>query len=222
MNCIHPMNHTLSHQLASYPSRFIRRAEPSLVPTADAGSWRSAVVLHVDGRDLRLRVEEGERPARQALGCLVTLQPGDQVIVFAQESGWWVTALLDRPGCQDMQLSGPEALELKAPRIKLGADEALLLEAPQTKLRCEQALVTGSQLQVIGASIKAIGKALSTFFDRANHHSKQHMRTTEGMDCTKAQHLELQAQQLLQARSQHMLIDGEKLVKTRGAQIHFG
>ena len=74
----------------------------------------------------------------------------------------------------------------------------------------------------MGGAMKAIGATLSTLFDRAHHHAGQHLRTTEGLDRTQAQHLELQAKQLLQIHAEHALIEGEQLVKARGGQIHFG
>jgi hypothetical protein len=75
---------------------------------------------------------------------------------------------------------------------------------------------------VIGATMKLIGSLFSTVFDRATHFSKHHLRTTDGVDRVQATHIEQDAGQLLRLSGEHALINGEKLVKTRGGQIHFG
>ena len=94
--------------------------------------------------------------------------------------------------------------------------------ADQAALRCEQADLMGTRLHLVAGTLKAVGSALSTVFDRVLHHSRQHLRTTEGLDKVQADQLVCQASQLLELHGEHTLINGEKLVKARGAQIHFG
>jgi hypothetical protein len=67
-----------------------------------------------------------------------------------------------------------------------------------------------------------VGNTCSTVFDQVQHYAQRHLRTTQGLDRVQAQQLDLQAEQLLQLHGQHTLVDGEKLIKARGAQIHFG
>lgn len=184
--------------------------------------WRTAVVLDVQGPALTLRLDGRPRAARVAFGCLMVVRAADTVAVLAQAGQCWVMAVLERPGCQDVALHAGAALELHADRIQVKARQSLNLEAPQAAVSCEQAQFMGRGLRVVASSIKAIGAVLDTVFDTVRHYSKQHQRTTDGVDRTRAQHLELHAGQLMQLHAAHALIDGERLVKARGAQIHLG
>ena len=192
---------------------------------AQAG-WHRATVLAEPVQGLRLRVDgEGaqEVRARQAFSCLVAVQAGDTVAALLDDRRqWWVMTVLERSGAQDVVLQSQGRLELSAPTVSANAREVLHMAAPQVRLSCEQADVMGERLNLVGGAIKAIGATLSTLFDRVHHHSKQYMRSTDGLDRTQAGHMELQARQLLQVHGEHTLIEGEQLVKARGAQIHFG
>jgi hypothetical protein len=196
-------------------------------PAAEQAGWHRAVVLAVPGAgQLRLRFDrEGahEVGARQAFSCVVAVQVGDVVAAFLDaQRQCWVMAVLERSGAQDVVLQSQGKLELSAPTVSANARELLQLAAPQVRLSCEQADAMGERLNLVGGTVKAIGAALSTLFDRVHHHSKQYMRSTEGLDRTQAGHMELQARQLLQIHGEHTLVEGEQLVKARGAQIHFG
>jgi len=194
---------------------------------AQAG-WHRATVLSEPGsvQGLRLRLNgEGvqEISARQAFSCLVAVQAGDIVAgLLDEQRQCWVMAVLERNGAQDVVLQSQGKLELSAPTISANAREVLHMAAPQVRLSCEQADAVGERLNLVGGTVKAIGAALSTLFDRVHHHSKQYMRSTDGLDRTQAGHMELQARQLLQIHGEHTLVEGEQLVKARGAQIHFG
>ena len=74
----------------------------------------------------------------------------------------------------------------------------------------------------VGSGIKIVGSALSSVMDRVQHFSRHYLRTTDGVDRVSATHIECEARQLLRLEGEHALINGEKLVKARGAQIHFG
>ena len=216
------MTTTLSRPRAAHGHAVPPASSRAATAPPAEGRWHTAVVVSAALPSLRLSVDGHERDALQALGCLVELQTGDEVAAFVQGERCWVTALLERPVAQPLRIGSPHGLSLRGPHVTVEADESLRLQAPQVHLGCEQAQFTGQQLHLVAAGIKAVGSALSTVFDRVQHFSKQHQRTTEGLDRTQAQHMELQAEQLLQVRSEHTLIDGEKLVKARGAQIHFG
>lgn len=196
-------------------------------PAAAQAGWHRAVVLAVPGPgQLHLRIDgEGAREvgARQAFSCLVAVQAGDVVACLLDDQRQcWVMAVLERSGTQDVVLQSQGKLELSAPTVSANAQELLQLAAPQVRLSCEQADAMGERLNLVGGTVKAIGAALSTLFDRVHHHSKQYMRSTDGLDRTQAGHMELQARQLLQIHGEHTLVEGEQLVKARGAQIHFG
>lgn len=197
-------------------------------PAPAQAGWLRATALSDPGsaQGLRLRLDgEGvhEISACQAFSCLVAVQAGDIVAALLDDRRQcWVMAVLERSGAQDVVLQSQGRLELNAPTISANAQELLHMAAPQVRLSCEQADVMGERLNLVGGTIKAIGAALSTLFDRVHHHSKQYMRSTDGLDRTQAGHMELQARQLLQIHGEHTLVEGEQLVKARGAQIHFG
>ncbi|MDQ0572674.1 hypothetical protein QFZ42_004508 [Variovorax paradoxus] len=197
-------------------------------PAPAQAGWHRATALSDPGsaQGLRLRLDgEGvhEISACQAFSCLVAVQAGDIVAALLDDRRQcWVMAVLERSGAQDVVLQSQGRLELNAPTISANAQELLHMAAPQVRLSCEQADVMGERLNLVGGTIKAIGAALSTLFDRVHHHSKQYMRSTDGLDRTLAGHMELQARQLLQIHGEHTLVEGEQLVKARGAQIHFG
>jgi len=212
-----------------------RRTKAPHKPNKQAGApvpaqagWHRATVLSEPGsvQGLRLRLNgEGvqEISARQAFSCLVAVQAGDIVAgLLDEQRQCWVMAVLERSGAQDVVLQSQGKLELSAPTISANAREVLHMAAPQVRLSCEQADAVGERLNLVGGTVKAIGAALSTLFDRVHHHSKQYMRSTDGLDRTQAGHMELQARQLLQIHGEHTLVEGEQLVKARGAQIHFG
>jgi len=99
---------------------------------------------------------------------------------------------------------------------------SLGVTATRMRFASDEAELVGGRLKVVGATFKMIGASLSTVFDRAVHFSKHHLRTTEGLDRVHAAQIEQQARQMLRLSSEHTLVNGEKLVKARGAQIHFG
>ena len=222
------MNHSSSRPRGASRSRPALRRAPDApqgvrepAPTGVC-EWRQAVVLRVQGPSVTLDVDDQPRAARIAFGCLVAVCEGDVVAVLVQAGQCWITTVLERAGCQDVALRSNAGLELHATHIRVHAQESLNLQAQQAALNCGQAHLISRGLQVVSSSIKTLGAVLETVFDTVRHYSKQHQRTTDGVDRTRAQHLELNAEQLMQLHAAHTLIDGEKLVKARGAQIHFG
>ena len=222
------MNHTTSRQRGASRARTApRHPDPRPLLAADqaaesACEWRKAVVLDAQGPALTLHLDGRPRAARVAFGCLTAIREGDTVAVLVQAGHCWVMNVLERPGCQDVTLQAGATLELHAEQVRVHARQSLNLQAPQAALSCEQAQFMGRGLRIVSRSIKAIGAVLDTVFDTVRHYSKQHQRTTDGVDRTRAQHLEVQAEQMMQLHAAHTLIDGERLVKARGAQIHLG
>lgn len=213
------------------PARAAARPRPSVAPPAHAEppvapTYALGVVRDVAGGVLQVALASGVRPARRAVSCLVEPLAGDRVACLCETpdtSALWVTAVLERPQAADtvhtLSCEGP--LTLRASTLSLAAG-CLQLDADQAALRCEQADLMGTRLNLMGGTLKAVGSALSTVFDRVLHHSRQHLRTTEGLDKVQANQLICEASQLLELHGEHTLINGEKLVKARGAQIHFG
>jgi hypothetical protein len=169
--------------------------------------------------------------ARRASSCLLEPAPGDSVacLIVAPDELWILAILQREDGTHNvLRCEGPTRLEVTSGALQLDAETLQIdsgrfaLRAASVDVETDKALVLGRELRVIGSAIKLVGSLMSTLFDRVTHHSKHHLRTTEGLDRVQATHLEQQAEQLLRLSGEHTLINGEKLVKTRGSQIHFG
>ena len=170
------------------------------------------------------------RLARRAASCLVEPEPGDTVACLEGGGRAWVTAVLERAAggpatvCASggLRIGGPGApLELQADTLTMRA-QRLQAEAEQATVTLEQADLMARRLNIVAATVRSVGALWSSVFDRVQHFSQQYQRTTEGLDRVEAAQLQCEASQLLQLHGEHTLINGEKLVKARGAQIHFG
>lgn len=200
------------------------------VPDAPAVSWCVAVVHAVDGEGLMVEIDALHRPAVRAAGCLLAPAAGDSVACLQTPQGVWVLSVLQQATCHAgvLRLQGDTRIELTegtlalhAPRLELHS-ELLQVRAGEARLALESAELVGRHLRVIGSVVKVVGSVLSTVMDRVNHYSRHYLRTTDGIDRVAATHLECEAKQLLRLSGEHTLVNGEKLVKARGAQIHFG
>lgn len=193
-----------------------------------------AQVEAMDGVSLMLRL--GARtsvPARRAVGCLLEPVVGDTVACLCDAAGAhvWVVHVLERsqhPACHRLSAPGPFSLGVGATTLTL-SEESLTLQTPMLQVAATQVHASGEQAEVLYTRLhlfvqllKTVGNTCSTVFDQVQHYAQRHLRTTQGLDRVQAQQLDLQAEQLLQLHGQHTLVDGEKLIKARGAQIHFG
>lgn len=212
------MANTTTLPAARAARRRTRRA-PAAQPVS--ASW-SARVMHCDGAELRLEVDGVTRMARRAASCLLAPEPGDQVICMQTGTEQaWVVAILVRAADTPALLACPTSLEIAAPELRLRSG-SLDVYAEQAVLSVGVAEVIGRQLRATATTLKLVGSVLSSVMDRVTQFSRDYQRTTQGMDRVRATHIEREAQQLLRLQGEHVLTNGSKLVKARGAQIHFG
>ncbi len=169
--------------------------------------------------------------ARRAASCLLEPAQGDSVACLqVAPDELWILAVLRREEGVDnlLRCEGPTRIEIGSGPLVVAADRirmqgrVLEMDVDRAELCADEAQLLGRELRVIGSVFRLVGKALDTVFDRVSHFSKHHLRTTEGIDRVQSTHIELQAEQTVQVAGKHALINGEKLVKTRGGQIHFG
>lgn len=170
------------------------------------------------------------RLARRAASCLVEPEPGDTVACLEGGGRAWITAVLERAAAGPatlraaggLRLGAPDApLELQAGTLTVRA-RRLQAEGEQAAVTLEQADLMAQRLNLVAATVRSVGALWSSVFDRVQHFSRQYQRSTEGLDRVEAAQLQCEASQLMQLHGEHTLINGEKLVKARGAQIHFG
>lgn len=200
-------------------------------PQPIGGQWCVGVLQADASGGWRLHSGALHLSARRAASCLLEPVPGDSVACLRiAPDEVWIMAVLEReeghasvwrsPGPLSIEVD-EGALELRAQRVGLKAAD-IDLAAQQLRVVADSAEVAGRQLSVIGSGIKMVGSVLSSVMDRVQHFSRHYLRTTEGVDRVSATHIECEARQLLRLEGEHALINGEKLVKARGAQIHFG
>ena len=155
---------------------------------------------------------------------------GDSVACMRVAIGeWWITAVLDRAEGtpQTWHCDGPARLEVGGGLAIAGAD--VRIDSPRFAVRsrsveftADETLFVGERMSLMSRQVRFVGAMLHSVFDRVSHFSRSYLRRTEGLDRVQAEHLEQEADTLLRISSEHTLIDGEKLVKARGGQIHFG
>lgn len=198
---------------------------------AIASENRIGIVTGVGPAGFRVRIGTQEQTAQKAVSCLLRPEVGDTVACLCIEpSQFWLLAVLQREegvanvlqceGATRLDVAGG-GLTLAAPALALESD-AFALRAQQVDVAADEARLMGRQLKVMGSALKVVGSALSTVFDRVTHFSKHHLRTTEGVDRVQAAQMQREATGLMQITGEHTLLNGEKLVKAQGSQIHFG
>jgi hypothetical protein len=168
---------------------------------------------------------------RRAVSCLLEPAVGDTVACLSvAPDQFWITAVLQREDgvAHRLRLTGPTcidtggaALSTTSGSLKLETDD-FVLTSRRAEVHSEEALLIGQELKVIGRTVKLVGAALSSVFDRVVHYSKSHWRRTEGLDRVSAAHVEVEAQQILRQKGEHIFVNGEKLVKTISSQIQLG
>lgn len=186
------------------------------------------------GRDGHLQVHRGgvALAVRTAESCLLVPAAGDTVLCFGgAPDGIWVLSVLVRgAGSRErvLRCAGDTRLVVEHGQLTVEADR-LRTASNHLEMRARTAAVSldatefvGDRVRMVAGTFKLVGSMLSTVMDRVNHFSQNYLRTTRGLDRVNAAHVECEATELLHLRGEHALINGAKLVKTRGAQIHFG
>ncbi|RYY87682.1 MAG: DUF3540 domain-containing protein [Comamonadaceae bacterium] len=169
-------------------------------------------------------VQSGDLQARgrRAASCLLEPAIGDTVAcLLVAPDEVWLLAVLQREGGTPHVLRSAVPLTLAAPGLALETDD-FSLQAGRACVSATEAELIGKNLRLIGTAVKVVGSVLSTVFERVSHFSRNHLRTTEGIDRVHATHVECEADQLARISGQHLLLNGQDLVKARGSQIHFG
>lgn len=212
----------------------MNKTPPTAPPIEDAvdASWCVGVVRACDEDGFEVHCGALQARAKRAASCLLEPAPGDSVACLrVAPHALWVLAVLHRAAVaqpQVLRFSGDTRieveegqLELQAPRVALSGRQ-LQFSAHEAKMAVDSAELVGRHLRVTGSVLKLVGSVLSSVMDRVNHYSRHYLRTTDGIDRVAATHVECEARQLLRLSGEHALVNGEKLVKARGGQIHFG
>jgi hypothetical protein len=208
-----------------------------LAPPVDGARQGFGRVIDVDGDDGDSLVEtdRGLMAMRRAASCLLVFDAGDLVWWCADVSGdrtlaYVVQVLERRDPCTAAVLDLPAdttlrcergTLRVEAPSIALEA-QTLSLRATRATLLLEAAELIGGCWQAVIGALRHTGSALSSVVDSVTVIAKRQQRFTEGSDLIQAGTLDLRAATLASVTAEHVLVQGERLVKTRAAQIHMG
>lgn len=196
--------------------------------------------VQVFGAELYVVDSIGRRlRARRAASCLLQPEVGDEVAwCVGDAQGIYIYAVLVRVGSGEQQLvvDGNASLRARNGSLALRADESLELAAPRIGAQSEDLSVRGTRATVVfdaldgiaractmtASQLKLAGTHISSVFERVFQHARSQHRVVEGMDTVQVQTADWQAKGLMSLHAENVLTSGERLVKTRGAQIHLG
>lgn len=191
-------------------------------------------VVEVDGRRVLARCAGVDVAMRLAASCLLLPAAGDRVAWCADpddpHAGRWVTAVLERADDAPATLQLPDDATLGrcASRLRIAAEE-LHLESGTLQIRAQHASLLFESAEAIGACWQGIvsalrwtGTSIAAVVDRVTLVAKTHQRITEGSDTVQAGTLDMRARGLATVHAEHVLVEGERLVKSRAPQIHMG
>jgi hypothetical protein len=171
---------------------------------------------------------------RLAASCLLVPGAGDRVCWCADpddlQAGRWITAVLERAddAPATLQLPDDATLGRRGSRLRIAAEElclesdALQIRAQHASLLFESAEAIGACWQGIVSALRWTGSSIGAVVDRVTLIAKTHQRITEGSDTVQAGTLDLRARGLATVHAEHVLVEGERLVKSRAPQIHMG
>lgn len=173
-----------------------------------------AHVVVVNGTDIVLRTELGERRALRATSCLVSPLAGDEVLFATVPDGRvFVLAILSRTG---------DAVELKVDGPLRIASKLLDLDAEKGTLRFGQLAVLASSVLAHADSARIAVKAVDSFCDRLSQTVKRCFRNVEETDQLRAGRLDYRTEKEMTLRAENVLASARALVKLDGEQIHIG
>ena len=229
---------TLARPTRPAPQPQPQPQDAALLPVPTPTPWQGPGVVCADADGAwTVNADTGSFSARLAVSCLLQPQVGDTVWccgVVADAAAdvpgagrgvarYWITQVLERAGAAAARVQLPADATLGAAdgRLALQADE-LQVRSKKLSLLTEQATVIGGAWEAVLGAVQLTGQTLRSVFDRVTHTAQQHRRVTTGIDAVHADVIELQAGQLASVHGEHVLVQGERLIKSRAAQIHMG
>jgi Protein of unknown function (DUF3540) len=219
----------------AYIDPMIRQSGESrnLKPNNDQ-SLRLGSIQKISGGCFTLVSQAEAVLAQRAASCLLSPAVGDVCLFSVDHSGFetnaWIISVLSRAETSPAEILFPQNVKVISPNgsISLEAD-SIGMKSDQLNINAVAATLTFTQVNMASltarltvGTLKTVANYLSLVADRIMQHSQSYSRTTAGLDRTEAPQIEINAQQLLKLKGEYTLVEGERLVKARGAQIHFG
>jgi hypothetical protein len=198
---------------------------------AITGQWLVGHVVQIDSQPTSVTSGGLTVLAHRAAGCLIEPQNGDVVAcIRVAPAEVWIISVLSRESSSATVLSfegnaelrvNKGELFLKAESLNLAAEE-MTVRANQANIAMQSTNLVSNDLRITSTSVKMVTSLFSSVAQRMTQFCKSYLRTTDGMDKVTANHVEVQAKQIMRLDAEHALVTGKQLVKARGAQIHFG
>jgi hypothetical protein len=166
-----------------------------------------------------------------AASCLLQPRNGDSVACLKiAPDQVWIMSILSREegGANVLHFAGDTQLKVSTGNLNFDAQAIAMrsahfaLDAKSAQLATDSADIVGRQFRITAGLLKVVGSTISTVMERIQQYSKSYTRNTDGTDQVTANHVRMEARQLMQLDAEHTLVSGENLVKARSAQIHFG
>jgi hypothetical protein len=199
------------------------------VPSLHLGS-----IQKISGEDFTLVSQTEAVVAQRAASCLLSPAVGDLCLFSINHSGLesnaWIISVLSRAETNPAEILFPQNVKVISPKGSIAFEaKTIEMKSDQLKINADTATMTFTQVSLASrtarltvGTLKTVANYLSLVAGRIMQHSQSYSRTTAGLDRTDAPQIEINAQQLLKLKGEYTLVEGERLVKARGAQIHFG
>jgi hypothetical protein len=190
-------------------------------PVSDATVEHGAVT-RIEGALLAVDVDAGEVLAKRATSCLVAPLLGDRVLVTRGPSGAvYVLAVLEREPSEATTLRVEGDLHIESDGFQLTSKE-VAVRASRGSFIVDRLSLLGAKLEAQLATIRVIGDAVESVFERATQTVKRSLRIVEETDQVDVGEASWSAKETMNVHAKNTVVTSEELVKIDGNQIHLG
>lgn len=218
------------------------RARPAIPATAAPADLTMALltgtVVALDPQDetaaCRVSGAWGEVLALRAASCQLVPEIGDEVLLAGAPTPGpaYVLAVLVRHEATVQRTLLGTGVVLQVPaegQLHVQASSQMRLQAPDvalvgdtTRVLARRLLAVAQETVLTSRATRLVGDALEATLSRVSQwlgHSERHVK---GLDQTRAGHVDLKADQVLQLHGQQLLASADKLARLDGDQVHIG
>jgi hypothetical protein len=192
------------------------------------------------GAELAVRTARGLYRARRAFSCLIEPAQGDLVLVAVTVDGRaFVMSILERTGGEAAAVKVEGDLRVVAAGGRLSfastegvdigtgkdinlASETLSVRSREGKLLIDGLTYLGRFARVEAETVKSVVSYVDHVFERLSQKVRRSYRFVEEIDMTRAEQIDMRANQNVHVRAANAVIAADQLVKVDGKQIHLG
>nr|WP_321465994.1 DUF3540 domain-containing protein [uncultured Desulfobulbus sp.] len=195
-----------------------------------AAKAHHALISRVNGREVAVVINGEPCQARVAFSCLVQPLPGDEVLCSSDGGGkWFVLAILERSGNQDMLLNFPGRMMLKSESATVATQgnlnffsEREIHKSGEAVVDIKEVTACGETLQATYETFRMVSQLINTMARNVFVRVKNYVRQTEDHDQIKAGQLSRKVEGLYCMDSTHTIMVSKKDTKIDGERIHMG